>query len=192
MNTTKMDRVDDEIRKTLNEIIAYELKDPRLETLINVTAVNTTKDLKSAKVFVSIMDKSKAKDALAALKNASGFIRGILFEKLKIRLVPHLTFHLDESLNRGFAIENILKEMHAVQNDSDSIMKNDVADMKAITDIQTTDLIEEVIFEPLETVETEFTYLDLTDNYDKVSKTISDINSTYETNMAAAEKELFK
>ncbi len=113
MNTTKMDRVDDEIRKTLNEIIAYELKDPRLETLINVTAVNTTKDLKSAKVFVSIMDKSKAKDALAALKNASGFIRGILFEKLKIRLVPHLTFHLDESLNRGFAIENILKEMHA-------------------------------------------------------------------------------
>ena len=113
MNTTKMDRVDDEIRKTLNEIIAYELKDPRLETLINVTAVNTTKDLKSAKVFVSIMDKSKAKDALIALKNASGFIRGILFEKLKIRLVPHLTFHLDESLNRGFAIENILKEMHA-------------------------------------------------------------------------------
>lgn len=113
MNTTKMDRVDDEIRKTLNEIIAYELKDPRLETLINVTAVNTTKDLKSAKVFVSIMDKSKAKDALTALKNASGFIRGILFEKLKIRLVPHLTFHLDESLNRGFAIENILKEMHA-------------------------------------------------------------------------------
>ena len=113
MNTTKMDRVDDEIRKTLNEIIAYELKDPRLETLINVTAVNTTKDLKSAKVFVSIMDKRKAKDALAALKNASGFIRGILFEKLKIRLVPHLTFHLDESLNRGFAIENILKEMHA-------------------------------------------------------------------------------
>ena len=113
MNTTKMDRVDDEIRKTLNEIIAYELKDPRLETLINVTAVNTTKDLKSAKVFVSIMDKNKAKDALAALKNASGFIRGILFEKLKIRLVPHLTFHLDESLNRGFAIENILKEMHA-------------------------------------------------------------------------------
>lgn len=113
MNTTKMDRVDDEIRKTLNEIIAYELKDPRLETLINVTAVNTTKDLKSAKVFVSIMDKNKAKDALIALKNASGFIRGILFEKLKIRLVPHLTFHLDESLNRGFAIENILKEMHA-------------------------------------------------------------------------------
>ena len=59
MNTTKMDRVDDEIRKTLNEIIAYELKDPRLETLINVTAVNTTKDLKSAKVFVSIKAKQK-------------------------------------------------------------------------------------------------------------------------------------
>ena len=102
-------------------------------------------------------------------------------------------FILNLSTNVSYMyVDAILKEMHAVQNDSDSIMKNDVADMKAITDIQTTDLIEEVIFEPLETVETEFTYLDLTDNYDKVSKTISDINSTYETNMAAAEKELLR
>lgn len=100
-------------------------------------------------------------------------------------------FILNLSTNVSYMyVDAILKEMHAVQNDSDSIMENDVADMKAITDVQNTDLIEEVVFEPLETVETEFTYLDLTDNYEKVSKAIEDINSTYENDIGNAEKEL--
>ena len=59
------------------------------------------------------MEKEKAGNALKALKNASAFIRGLLFDRLKIRLVPHLTFCLDESLNRGFAIDNILKQLKA-------------------------------------------------------------------------------
>ena len=108
----RMERVDDEIRKVLNEIIAYEMKDPRLDTLINVTGVNTSKDLKSAKVYVSVMDKSKASDALKALNSASAFIRGLLFERLKIRLVPHLSFVLDNSFERGFKIEGIIRQMH--------------------------------------------------------------------------------
>ena len=108
----RMERVDDEIRKVLNEIIAYEMKDPRLDTLINVTGVTTSKDLKSAKVYVRVMDKSKAADALKALNRASAFIRGLLFDRLKIRLVPHLSFVLDNSFERGFKIEGIIKQMH--------------------------------------------------------------------------------
>ncbi len=108
----RMERVDDEICKILNEIIAYEMKDPRLDTLINVTGVTTSKDLKSAKAFVSIMDKTKAVDALKALNSASAYIRGLLFERLKIRLVPHLSFVSDNSFERGFKIEGIIKEMH--------------------------------------------------------------------------------
>ena len=106
-----MDRVDEEIRKILNEIIAHELKDPRLDTLINVTEVKTSKDLKTAKAFVSIMDKDKAKDALKSLNSASAYIRGLLFERMKIRLVPHITFHLDTALENGYKIEGILKKM---------------------------------------------------------------------------------
>ena len=107
----KIERVDDEIRKLLNEIIAHEMKDPRLDTLINVTDVNTTKDLKSAKVFVSVMDKDKSKDAVAALNSAAAFIRSMLFERMKIRLVPHLVFRLDGSFDRGMRIDGIIKEM---------------------------------------------------------------------------------
>ena len=106
-----MDRVDEEIRKILNEIIAHELKDPRLDTLINVTEVKTSKDLKTAKAFVSIMDKDKAKDALKSLNSASAYIRGLLFERMKIRLVPHIPFHLDTALENGYKIEGILKKM---------------------------------------------------------------------------------
>ena len=106
-----MDRVDEEIRKILNEIIAHELKDPRLDTLINVTEVKTSKDLKTANAFVSIMDKDKSKDALKSLNSASAYIRGLLFERMKIRLVPHITFHLDTALENGYKIEGILKKM---------------------------------------------------------------------------------
>ena len=108
----KMERVDDEIRKILNDIIAHEMKDPRLDTLINVTEVHTTKDLKTAKVYVSIMDKHKVKGALKSLNSASAYMRGLLFDRLKIRLVPHLTFYIDNSFEHGYKIEGILKKMH--------------------------------------------------------------------------------
>lgn len=106
-----IDRVDEEIRKILNEIIAHEMKDPRLDTLINVTEVVAAKDLKTAKVYVSIMDKPKAKDALKSLNSASAYIRGLLFDRMKIRLVPHLTFYLDSSLENGYKIEGIIRKM---------------------------------------------------------------------------------
>jgi ribosome-binding factor A len=108
----RIERVDGEICKVLNEAIARELKDPRVDTLISVTSVETAKDLKTAKVYVSIMDKEKAKDALKALNNASGFLRGILFERLKIRIAPHLDFALDNSFENGDKIDRIIYEIH--------------------------------------------------------------------------------
>lgn len=108
----KIERVDDEIRKILNEIIAHELKDPRVDTLINVAEVKTTKDLKSAKVYVSVMDREKEKAAVNALNAASAYIRGLLFERMKIRLVPHLTFIADNSFERGYRIETLINEIN--------------------------------------------------------------------------------
>ena len=108
----KIERVDNELVKELNVIIARELKDPRINCFVSVTAVETSKDLKTAKAFVSIMDEDKVKDVLAALNGASAFIRGLLFDRLKIRTVPHITFHKDNSLNHSFKIEAILKELN--------------------------------------------------------------------------------
>ena len=115
----KIERVDNELCKELNIIIARELKDPRISCMVSVTAVETAKDLKTAKAFVSIMDENAVNDVLSALNGASAYIRGLLFDRLKIRTVPHITFCKDNSLNHSFKIESILKELHIQEEQSD-------------------------------------------------------------------------
>ncbi len=118
----KIERVDDEIKKHLNVIISRELKDPRISnTLVSVTDVETAKDLKTANVYVSIMDKTNAKTIISVLKTASSHIRGLLFERLKIRMVPHLTFILDDSMERGLKIDNILKEIKKADENGENL-----------------------------------------------------------------------
>ena len=106
------ERVDDEICKQLNQIVARELKDPRLDTLVSITSVHVSKDLKTAKAYVSVLDKSAEKGAIEALNSATSYIRGLLFERLKIRLVPHITFIADHTLEHGDKIDKIIKKIH--------------------------------------------------------------------------------
>ncbi len=108
----RIERVDDEICKQLNIIVSRELKDPRLSTLVSITGVETSKDLKTAKAYVSVMDKEKEKGAIAALNSASSFIRGLLFQSLKIRLVPHITYIADHSAENGDKIDRLIKKIH--------------------------------------------------------------------------------
>lgn len=105
----KIERVDNELVKELNIIISRDMKDPRLGMMVSVTAVETAKDLKTAKIFVSVMDENAVKEVLKALNGASAYIRGLLFERLKIRTVPHLTFLQDNSIAHSFKIDSILK-----------------------------------------------------------------------------------
>ena len=107
-----LERVNNELQKELNVIIGRELKDPRITGIVSVTAVETAKDLKSAKVFVSIMDDEKSKEVLKTLNGASAYMRGLLFDRLKIRTVPHLAFHKDNSVQNAMKIERLLNELH--------------------------------------------------------------------------------
>ncbi len=116
----RIERVDNELTKELNEIVVHEMKDPRLGQLVSITAVETAKDLKTAKVFVSVMDENAVSDALKALNGAAGYIRSLLFDRLKIRTVPHLTFVKDNSIAHSFKIERILKEINrSTEEDND-------------------------------------------------------------------------
>lgn len=106
-----IDRVNSELRKEIADIIANTLKDPRLDSagMISVMRVEATRDLKYAKVFVSLMDDPEPQTTLLALKSGAGFIRGELFNRVKIRTVPNLTFALDSSLEYGLKIDKILR-----------------------------------------------------------------------------------
>lgn len=102
-------------------------------------------------------------------------------------------FILNLSTNVSYMyVDAILKEMHEVQDDSNSIMKNDVKDMEAIEVVESADLIEEVEYEPLETVETEIEYMDLSDDYQEVDDALDGVYTTYTTNITDAQNEFLR
>jgi len=112
MSTRRMARVNDLIRKEISELILREVRDPRLSGLLSVTRVETSPDLRYAKVFVSLMgsdeEKRQAEDGLAA---ASGFLRRGLGERVILRYIPQLTFRLDDSIEEGSRMLELIKQV---------------------------------------------------------------------------------
>lgn len=95
----KLERINEELKRTLSNIINYELKDPKITGIISVTDVKTTPDLKYSRVYVSILNAKNKKATLARLKKSSGFIRSEVAKEINLRLTPELVFLLDERLN---------------------------------------------------------------------------------------------
>ena len=114
----RIERVNSLIRQEISELIQLQLKDPRLgNNFISVTEVRTSSDLKHSKVFVSsITTEEEREKVLSALKSASGYIRGELSRRLKLRYTPELVFQWDNSLERG---DQILKLIDEVAGETD-------------------------------------------------------------------------
>ncbi len=113
----RLERIDEEYRKELSQIISYELKNPNVTGMISVTKVKVTNDLKFAKVYVSILNSKNIKDTLAGLKKSSGFIRSELARRVNLRNTPEIIFELDDSLEYGARIDSILKEIMPKKGD---------------------------------------------------------------------------
>jgi ribosome-binding factor A len=106
-------RLAGEFRKILSDIIRTEIKDPRLSGLCSITDVEITKDLKFAKVKVSVLGtEEERKSALDTLKRASGYIRKVLAENLTVRRVPELLFVGDDSIEYSIHISKVIEDMH--------------------------------------------------------------------------------
>ena len=87
MASNRIGRINEEIQKVLSEDIR-SLKDPRIQGLISITEVDTTGDLRYAKVYVSVLAKDRSKEVLKGLKSAAGFLRRDLGTKLQLRYTP--------------------------------------------------------------------------------------------------------
>lgn len=104
-------RISEEMKREISSIIQGELKDPRLSRLISVTNVNVTKDLRYAKVFVSIMgNDEEKKNAIDGLKSAAGFIRREVGHRIQLRYTPEIQFELDNSIEHGAYISKLINE----------------------------------------------------------------------------------
>ena len=111
-NNNRMTRINDEILKELSQIIRGEIKDPRVGVMTSVLRVDTTPDLKYCKVFVSVLGNEEEKDGvMKGLKNATGFIRRLLAQRVNLRNTPELIFKLDDSVEYSIRMSKLIYEI---------------------------------------------------------------------------------
>lgn len=107
----KIDRIASMLEKEISYILMMEVKDADIK-FVTVTGVKLATDLSHAKVYVTILDDCKKEVTMQALKDASGFIRHELYDRVDIRHIPELEFLYDESIEYGKKIETIIEEIH--------------------------------------------------------------------------------
>lgn len=114
MASNRIGRINEEIQRELAQSIRT-VKDPRVTGMISVTAVETTPDLKFAKIYISVLDKSDCAQVLKGLKSASGYLRRELGRTLNLRNTPELTFVRDDSIDKGAHILDMLRDPNVVK-----------------------------------------------------------------------------
>ena len=107
--TRRIDRVNELLRSELSQLIARELKDPRVSGVITITEVVASSDLRSARVYVSVMGgDAEQREALEGIRSAASFLRRELRERINLRHAPHMTFLLDDSIAEGDRVLRLL------------------------------------------------------------------------------------
>ena len=110
--STRTDRVSDLIKDEISRLLLLEVRDPRVG-FVTITGASVSPDLKAVRIHVSVLAEPAARqESLKALNAAAGFFRRALFKNLRLRFAPAVSFHLDESLDRGDRIERVLRQIH--------------------------------------------------------------------------------
>ena len=118
MASNRIGRINEEIQKELASLLR-NLKDPRVQdTMISITHVETTPDLRYAKVYVSFLQEERASDAMKGLKSAGGYLRRELGRALNLRYTPELTWALDDSITYGAKMLKLINSLE-VEHDDD-------------------------------------------------------------------------
>ena len=118
MASNRIGRINEEIQKELASLIR-NLKDPRVQdTMISITHVETTPDLRYAKVYVSFLQEERAKDALKGLQSAGGYLRRELGSALNLRYIPQLTWALDDSITYGAKMMKLINSLEVNKDES--------------------------------------------------------------------------
>ena len=107
----KTDRIASNLIKEISYILANKIKDRDIK-FVTITDCKVTTDLSFAKVYFTVLENDRKEETLKALKNASGYIRKELAERVDIRHIPELQFVFDESIEYGSKIEHIIEQLH--------------------------------------------------------------------------------
>lgn len=105
------ERLEQDVKIALSQIISYEVKNPSVTGMISVTDVKITPDQKYAKVFISIFGKKNKSEVIDGLKASSGFIKSSLGKKVKMRNIPSLQFEIDDSMEYGARMDKLIDKV---------------------------------------------------------------------------------
>ena len=112
----RTERLNKVIKQEISDLLEREIDDPRLNNLISVTEVSISPDFKNAKVFVSVLGNEKDKtDMLTGFNAASGFLRRKLSSRLRLKRAPHVSFHCDDSIERGARVSNLFEQVNSTK-----------------------------------------------------------------------------
>lgn len=112
-NSIKNTRINGEVQKVLSTLISREIKDPRINPMTSVVSVEVSPDLKTAKVYISVLGDDESKESTRrGLKSASSYMRGQLAKTLNLRNTPELTFIIDSSIEYGVHMSKLIAEVN--------------------------------------------------------------------------------
>lgn len=117
-NSIKITRINNEVHKELSNIIRSEIKDPRINPMTSVVAVNVSPDLKTCKAYISVLgDVESQQNTIKGLKSAEGYIRTLLAKSINLRNTPEITFVLDQSIEYGVNMSRLIDEVNGNQEE---------------------------------------------------------------------------
>jgi len=120
MASNRINRINEEIQKELSSLLRT-VKDPRVQdTMISITRVETTPDLRYTKVYVSFLQEDKAQGAMKGLQSAAGFLRRQLGSNLKLRYAPEIVWSLDDSITYGAKMLNLINSLNVKHDDEEA------------------------------------------------------------------------
>ncbi len=115
----RIDRISEEVRREVDAILREQVHDPRIKGTYSVTRADVTRDLRYAKIHVSILEEADRAPMMAALKKAAGFVRHELGKRMIIRYAPELLFELDHNIEYGVHIASVLRQVRPEVEDHD-------------------------------------------------------------------------
>ena len=123
MSYQRIDRISEQVRREVDRIIREDVSDPRVRGTFSITRANVTRDLRFAKIYVSVLEEANREPMMAALRKAAGFIRRELGHSMIIRYAPELIFEEDQNIAYGIHIASVLKQ---VQPEDDETNEDDL------------------------------------------------------------------
>ena len=112
MNNKRANRISEEIKKVISQLLVNGIKDPRINTMTSVTNVEVTNDLRYVNIYISVLGDDKSKtETLEGLRSAKGFIRSTIGKELGLRYAPEPIFKIDESIEISINMSKLIDEV---------------------------------------------------------------------------------